>query len=203
MVTDRLDWRPLIGAGGLGEDALEVRRVKCDLTEPLLKRLLRKLFPDQRKQERIPVPPLVGYLGSVRSTKPYEVGNISLSGFCLLTEERWSLGTEMPITLERISESEVQSEYFTVQSTVVRSGDDGVGFSILLSEEESKAAHGNPLKVRWVSKPEMARFLRSLSEYPESPAQVGNSDSTEAATCARSKENSFEVRHAVTQTGSD
>src|SRR5262249_3936744 len=139
MRSDSLDWRPLIGAEPVkagGEEVLEIRRVKCDVTEPLFKRLLRKLFPDQRKQERILVPPLVGYLGSVRSTKPYQVGDISLSGFCLLTEEQWTPGTEMPITLERIKVDDPETEFFTVQATVVRVGKDGVGFSVLLSERE-------------------------------------------------------------------
>jgi len=207
--SDRLDWRPLIGAeqpAGGGEEAL--RRVKCDLTEPLFKRLLRKLFPDQRKQERFVVPPLVGYLGSVRSTKPYEVGDISLSGFCLLTEEQWSPGTEMPVTLEKTSAGDIDSEAFTVQATVVRCGDAGVGFSILLSEEESKAAYGNPLRVRWASKPEMRRFLSILKEPSEpsgsSNQMHGDGRSSAPIASAASAESTFEIRHApLTQTGSD
>lgn len=205
MGTDRLDWRPLIGARNAGQEVVEVRRVQCDVAEPLFKRLLRKLFPDQRKQERILVPPLVGYLGSVRSTKPYEVGDISLSGFCLLTEERWTPGTEMPITLERRAVGDVDSEYFTVQATVVRCGSDGVGFSILLSESESNAAHGNRLRVRWASKTEMARFLWSLREQPDLQAKdCGDVNTAKTVAAGRSAGSPFEARiAALTQTGSD
>lgn len=179
MRSDVQGWRTLIGAvstnttpanPGSG-DVVELRRVECVLTESLFKRLLRKVFPDQRRQERTSVPSLVGYLGSVRSTKPYEVGDISLSGFCLLTDERWSPGTEMPVTLERTSAFGEISESFTVQATVVRRGKNGVGFSILLCENESNAAFGTPLRVRWTSKPEMAQFLKRLNEQQVLPMQ--------------------------------
>jgi hypothetical protein len=207
MRSDSLDWRPLIGAEPAkadGQEVIEVRRVKCDVTEPLFKRLLRRLFPDQRKQERILVPPLVGYLGTVRSTKAYEVGDISLSGFCLLTDEQWTPGTEMPITLERIKEDDPETEFFTVQATVVRIGTDGVGFSVLLSESESKAAHGNPLKVRWASRPEMERFLRSLKEEPETLGQACT-ESLDAKMGMGSAGSPFDVRRhgALPQMGSD
>ena len=202
MGSDSLSWRPLIGADRTKagtEEAIEPDLARCDPSESLFKRLLRRLFPDQRKQERIPAPPLVCYLGSVRSTKPYKVGDISLSGFCLLTEERWSPGTEMPVTLEQAGADDLEPEYFTVQATVVRCADDGVGFSILLSESDSNAAHGNSLKVKWASAPAMRSFLRSLDGPPSSPAQVRNKIAT-----VQASEASFEVRHAaLTQTGSD
>ena len=143
---------------------MELNRVKCVVTESLFKRLLRKVFPDQRKQERIPVPPLVGYLGTMQGTRPFEIGDISLSGFCLLTEERWTSGTEMPVTLRRtdVEGGLSDQDVFTVQATVVRSAENGVGFSIVLSEEESNAVHGNTLRVKWASRSEMERFLKRL-----------------------------------------
>ena len=54
------------------ENGLQIRR-----HESLFTRLLRMLFPDERKKERVSVPPLVGYLGTMRATRPYEVGDIS------------------------------------------------------------------------------------------------------------------------------
>lgn len=151
-----------------GEDRVELRRVACHLTESLFKRILRKVFPDERRDDRQVQPPLVGYLGIAGASKPYRVGDISLSGFCMLTDERWLPGTEMPITLERTSlPDENTPENFTVQATVVRCGDGGVGFSIVLSESASKAMYGNPLRIRWVSRAEMKSFLESLKEQPE------------------------------------
>ena len=146
-------------------EGIELRRVPCHLTESLFNRILRLIFPDQRKNDRHLQPPLVGYLGTLRSTKPYDLADISLSGFCLLTDERWTPGTEMPITLHRTNLPDgSEPETFTVQATVVRSGADGVGFSIVLSEDDSKAAYGNPLSVRWVSRQQMEQFLRDLKE---------------------------------------
>ena len=148
-----------------GEEVLEMRRVQCVLTESLFRRVLRTVFSDQRKEERVSAPSLVGYLGTVRSTKPYDVADISLSGFCLLTDERWTAGTEMPVTFERTDAvGNIESEYFTVQATVVRSGKNNVGFSIVLCENESKAAYGNPLRVKWASKPEIEQILKRLKE---------------------------------------
>ncbi|MGA8087048.1 MAG: PilZ domain-containing protein [Terracidiphilus sp.] len=150
-------------------DGIELRRVQCHLTDSLWKRVLRLMFPDQRKQERLPTPPLVGYLGTARASKPYDLGNISLTGFCLLTGERWIPGTEMPITLERTDlAAEDDKDSFTVQATVVRSDGEGVGFSIVLSEEESNAVYGNPLRVKWMTRLEMERFMERLKVQPGS-----------------------------------
>jgi hypothetical protein len=149
-------------------DRIELRRVECRLTESLWKRMLRRMFPDQRKQERLPTPPLVGYLGTANASNPYDVGDISLTGFCLLTGERWVAGTEMPITLKRTNLQGADDDAcFTVQATVVRCDGDGVGFSIVLSEEESNAVRGNPLRVKWMSRPEMEQFLGFLKAGPE------------------------------------
>ena len=150
-----------------GDERIELQRVACHLTESLFKRILRKVFPDQRKSERQPQPPLVGYLGMRHTSRSYDLGDISISGFCLLTDERWTPGTEMPITLQRKSLPEGKDpESFTVQATVVRCGTNGVGFSIVLCEEESEAMYGNPLRVRWVTRREMEVFLNTLKEPP-------------------------------------
>ena len=149
----------------------EIRRAESILTESLFKRLLRKIFPDQRKQERIPEPPLLGYLGIARGSKPYDVNDVSLNGFCLMTGEHWEPGTEMPVTLQRTNVSAgAEDECFTIQALVVRRSGDSVAFSILLSEEESDAVFGNPLQVRWASKQEMQLFLDRLKTPDESSA---------------------------------
>lgn len=160
-------------------EGIELRRVACHLTESLFKRVLRMIFPDQRRSDRHLQPPLVGYLGTLRSTRPYDVSDISLSGFCLLTDECWTPGTEMPITLQRTNLTDgSQPESFTVQATVVRSGADGVGFSIVLSEDESKAAYGNPLQVRWLSRQEMQQFLKDLKQQQPGENEVPGADPT-------------------------
>jgi len=132
-------------------------------TRSLLERILRRVFPDQRKNERHLEPPMVGHLGMAHTSKPYELADISVSGFCLLTDERWERGTEMPITLRRTDLPKgKEPEIFTVQATVVRYEKRGVAFSIALSEEESKAVSGNPLNVRWITRLEMQDFLNRI-----------------------------------------
>jgi len=56
--------------------------------EPLMKRLMRWIVPDQRVANRHDMPPLVAYLGHIRSSKIYKVGDISIAGFYMVTEER-------------------------------------------------------------------------------------------------------------------
>lgn len=126
----------------------------------LFDRILRSIFPDERKSERHQEPALLGHLGMVHTSKPYAVGDISVCGFCLVTDERWEPGTEMPITLRWIDQPEAGG--FTVQATVVRSEARRVGFSIALAEKESQAVSGNPLHVRWITRVEMQEFLDRL-----------------------------------------
>jgi len=150
--------------------------------ESLFKRLLRKMFPDQRKQPRVPTPPLVGYLGTVRGSRPFEVGDISLTGFSLVTEERWEPGTEMPITLLRTNVAPDEHEdRFTIQATAVRKTSDGVAFSVVLSEEESVAISDNPLQVPWASRKEMRMFLERLKgpQEAKTPCVEGQAGAAE------------------------
>src|SRR6185437_3027360 len=62
--------------------------------------LIRKMFPDQRRYQRVVVPHIVAYLGNAHASRPYQILNISIGGFCMSGEEHWSPGTEMPITLQ-------------------------------------------------------------------------------------------------------
>lgn len=168
-----------------GDERIELSRVACHLTDSLFKRILRRIFPDQRKNDRHAQPPLVGYLGTLRATRPYDLADISVSGFCLLTDERWEPGTEMPVTLQRKSLPVGDGlESFTVQATVVRCDKDGVGFSIVLCEDDSKAVYGNPLRVQWMSRLEMERFLQSLKEPSEASISAGGERTKETAETA-------------------
>jgi hypothetical protein len=108
----------------------------------------------------------------MRGSRAFEVGDVSLGGFSLVTQERWLPGTEMPITLERMNVEDGQPEdRFTVQATVVRWTEEGVAFSIVLFEEESNAVFDNPLHVMWASKLEMKQFLDRLKD-PEKSGMV-------------------------------
>ena len=136
---------------------------------PLMKRFMKWLLPDQRVARRHGMPPLTAYLGMVRSSKEYVVGDVSVAGFYLVTEDRWIPGTGFPITLERTDEAGL-GQKLTVYSTVIRCGNDGVGFSFLKPKEEEEI---NPDGSTRVDLTKVAVFLKGLplADPPEDSLQ--------------------------------
>src|SRR5579863_2486244 len=138
-------------------------RMEKDMTtagakEPLMKRLMRWIVPDQRVANRHAAPPLVAYLGLVRTSKVYKVNDISIAGFYMVTEERWIHGTGFPVTLERTTGT--PGETLTLYCTVVRTGADGVGFSFLQPQEEKDSTQGRgPARLDLTK---LAQFLNGI-----------------------------------------
>ena len=125
-----------------------------------MKRLMRWIVPDQRVANRHTMPPVIAYLGQVRSSKEYKIGDISVAGFYMITEERWIAGTGFPVTLERTDSAE-HGQTLTAYSTVVRAGTDGVGFTFLrLAGEETHAAEARGSGRLDLTK--LAQFLKGL-----------------------------------------
>jgi hypothetical protein len=127
---------------------------------PLIARLLRWLFPEQRRSNRFTVPNLLAFLGSVRNAKPYEIGDVSTSGCYMITRERWLPGTVLPVTLLRTKTTGNDTvTTITLQSTVVRSGPDGVGFAFFLDEHMTEKLAGflEGLTVWVADEPDMMR----------------------------------------------
>lgn len=135
---------------------LEKQMTSPRAKEPLMKRFMRWLLPDQRVARRHMMPPLTAYLGMVRSSKEFKVGDVSVAGFFMITEERWIPGTGFPVTLERTDEAGL-GQTLTVHATVVRITDDGVGFSFLNSADEEADATGTRVDLTKV-----AQFLKGL-----------------------------------------
>lgn len=127
--------------------------------DPLMKRIMRWLVPDQRVANRHMMPPLIAYLGMVRTSKEFKVADVSVAGFFMITEERWIIGTGFPVTLERTDEAG-QGRTLTVHATVVRIGEDGVGFSFLTSAEEEQ--NGDAANGTRVDLTKVAQFLKGL-----------------------------------------
>jgi len=139
---------------------LEKNMTASHQKEPLMKRLMRWLVPDQRVANRHTMPPLIAYLGLVRSSKEYKIGDISIAGFYMLTEERWIAGTGFPVTLERTDEG-ANGQTLTVFCTVVRASTDGVGFSFLHSADEDNR-DGEAQGTTRVDLTKLAQFLNGL-----------------------------------------
>ena len=95
--------------------ALEKSMTASRPKDPLMKRLMRWLVPDQRVANRHTTPPVVAYLGTLRSSKLYKISDISVAGFYMLTEDRWIAGTGFPVTLERTDDG-TQGQTLTVFS---------------------------------------------------------------------------------------
>ncbi len=128
--------------------------------EPLMKRLMRWIAPDQRVANRHSMPPVVAYLGQFRSSKVYKIGDISIAGFYMVTEERWLPGTGFPLTLERTDDVAL-GQTLTVFSTVVRTGADGVGFTFLQPPDEEQRA-GETYGTTRLDLTKLAQFLKGL-----------------------------------------
>lgn len=128
--------------------------------EPLVKRLIRWICPDQRVANRHTMPPLTAWLGMVRTSKEYKVADVSVAGFYMITEERWNPGTSFPVTLERTDEAG-GGRSLTVQATVVRATDDGVAFSFLQNAAEESLDGTAGAKSR-VDLTKLAQFLKGL-----------------------------------------
>ncbi|HEY1577381.1 MAG TPA: PilZ domain-containing protein [Terracidiphilus sp.] len=162
----RLDWEHLL------------RRSRFEST-------IRKMFPDHRKHERFVLPHVVGYLGRAHGSRPHQIANISAGGFCMRSNELWTPGTEIPITLQREEwDGNESPERLSVQAIVVRSeprdnGFSEVGFSIVLVAEESAPAVESACSSLWVGRKTMEQFLEELKK-PKPPRFVPEIDPSQA-----------------------
>jgi len=87
---------------------------------------------DRRTASRRPLPSLVAYHWTGGSPQAYQIGNISETGFFLITEERPFPGTIILMTLQRTGSSgDDPSDSIAVHARVIRWGPDGVGLELL------------------------------------------------------------------------
>jgi hypothetical protein len=139
----------------------------------LMNRFLRWLYPNQRKASRHPELPLVGYVGTIRTSQAFPAGDISSDGFYMLTAEHWLPGTVIPVTLQ-INDTHGTGLAGTliVQAKVVRSGPDGVGFAFVMAERGNLESGDSQLE-GWGDKDALERFLQrlkmALCEEPQPP----------------------------------
>jgi hypothetical protein len=111
-------------------------------------RLLRWMFPelviqepeqpvDRRRADRQSLSGLIAYYFTGGSPEPQKIANISVTGFYLRTDERWMPGTIVRMTLQRLgSKGDDPSDTITVNSRIVRWGEDGEGFEFILADPE-------------------------------------------------------------------
>ena len=97
--------------------------------------------PDRRSVRRKRWPRLVAYDAMGTTLEVHGVKDMSASGLYLITKERWPLGSQVNMTLQRTDglDDNPRNNTITVQLRVVRWGTDGVGLAFAQSEAEESA----------------------------------------------------------------
>jgi hypothetical protein len=171
-----------------------------DLMNPVSRWLELLSSRERRKAQRQESPHVVAHYWDGAAPLPHRIRDISSTGLYLLTEQRWYPGTVIRLVLQRSSAAETDPDRsITVNATVVRSGSDGVGLSLLLPRNQVTRAK-RTLDTTQADATTFRRFLQRLlgieseGKYPveqhpnetnlliprgtESEQQVGISSST-------------------------
>jgi len=118
---------------------------------------------DRRRGPRRPSPKLVAYYWTGGTPKAFNIGDIGPTGFYLITEDRWVIGTQIVMTLQRTDmESEDSQNSITVPSMVIHSGSDGVGFAFAVSVAVN-AESGEIVPANKQDHERLMRFLEGVS----------------------------------------
>jgi len=98
----------------------------------------RMLSPDPRRSSRHQLDGLVAYYWDGSNSTARPVRDVSLTGFYLLTEERWYPGTMVMMTLQRSAcpESDPHRSC-TILCEVMRNDQDGIGLKFLPGQRQS------------------------------------------------------------------
>lgn len=125
---------------------------------------------DKRKAERRPWPPLVAHYWTGAAPAAQRIRDISATGLYLLTEARWYPGTVIKITLQSPgaesdhADGEIGSgRSISVQSKVVRQGEDGVGLEFVLPQSKDQRQEYSAMNVV-ADQNALNRFLQRLGE---------------------------------------
>ena len=102
--------------------------------------------PSNQRLSRHPLPELIAYHWSGGTPQPYPLGDISGTGFYLLTDERPYPGTLIKMTLQRtITNNERLQDSIAVYTKVIRWGPDGVGFVfVAVDAKDAKKTNHRP-----------------------------------------------------------
>ena len=118
---------------------------------------------NRRGGDRHPLPGLVAYHWTGGAPKAYSVGDISQSGFYLLTEDRPFPGTIILMTLQIEScDGEKPENSIAVRTMVMRWGDDGVGFAFVFSMP-SNSKNRAPSPENGADRKSLEEFLKRLN----------------------------------------
>lgn len=116
----------------------------------------------RRKAERRAIPGLVAYFPLGHSPKANDVRTISTEGFYVVTEERWTPGTSLVVSLQIVNpETQQIDAMISIPSKVVSIGVDGVGFAF----DDESVLQGRRMDVRSVEElVQLKRFLERIKQ---------------------------------------
>jgi hypothetical protein len=101
------------------------------------KRWLNPVVPvssDRRRAHRRYVPGMVAHYYTGGAPKPHDVADISMTGFYLLTEDRWMPDTMIQMTLQKPCAKGERKQSINVLSKIVRRGSDGVAAEFVMPD---------------------------------------------------------------------
>jgi hypothetical protein len=113
---------------------------------------------DRRRALRRYVPGMVAHYYTGGAPKPYDVADISMSGFYLLTEDHWMPETMIRMTLQKPCAKGERKQSITVLSRVVRRGRDGVAAEFVMTESLDQYTR-DVMPTQGTDRFSLARFL--------------------------------------------
>ncbi len=126
--------------------------------------LQRLLFPEpteRRKAPREALPGLAAYFFTGGIPVAHDVRDISLTGIYVFTTERWYPGTVVRMTLTDCPEPTVERS-ITLNATVVRWGNDGVGLEFALHNGTDRRQGQADGMADGVDRMQVDRFIQRL-----------------------------------------
>jgi hypothetical protein len=133
---------------------------RANLSRGWLERLLFPEPADPRTARRVAVEWLVAYFFTGGNPEPHKVRDVGQSGIYIYTEERWSPGSIIRLTLTDAREPSPERS-ITLNARVVRWGNDGVGFKFVLQNSKPAKRNQNSMEdlVAGVAREAVAQFL--------------------------------------------
>jgi hypothetical protein len=128
--------------------------------------LERLIFPDPidpRAEKRETVEWLVAYFFTGGNPEPQKVRDVCQNGIYIYTEERWSPGSIIRLTLTDAREPSPERS-MTLNAKVVRWGNDGVGFQFVLKNPKAakRREHSPEDLVAGMPREVVAQFLKRI-----------------------------------------
>jgi len=143
-------------------EAKSKTREKLSLTTRFQRWLDAGSDSNRRKSSRVRSPGLVAYYWSGGTPKPYQIADISASGFYLLTEDRWVPQTMLRVTLQRPDKEEGHPRHsITVLAKVVRVDSTGAGHEFVMTESLNRRTL-DILPDQGTDRKALERFLQPL-----------------------------------------